>query len=320
MKIKRTIALILSLVILSSMAPGIAFADDPEPAHAITIKTSKAFVSSGDIIDVEVLFSKPVTGSISVLELWIPIDTSYFTYVEDSFNYYLQKHGDSEYAVGDGRYIPEKKQVFCNWVDVSGTIPASATDICSFKLRVNQGLSNGSTAMLTLVDGKSFLEDENAHNIPFSITPAYVTVGTGPDNRLTLISSSQYRIDETNSFLRGVKIGTSVALVTGNFAFQENVRIVNSGGSVLSSQDLVGTGAIVQLMHNSVVADQLTVVVPGDPSGDAKLNAFDIAALQSIMLQTSMLTGAYRAAADCNEDGLYNAMDIGIMQQAMLKG
>ena len=75
------------------------------------------------------------------------------------------------------------------------------------------------------------------------------------------------------------------------------VRVVNADGTAYNRR-YVGTGAIVQLVIEGVVVDEVQVVVHGDTNGDGVLNETDINVINDYRNNIAPLTGVYYLAAD----------------------
>ncbi len=106
----------------------------------------------------------------------------------------------------------------------------------------------------------------------------------------------------SNGILTGVEPETKVSDIVATFEDSMNVRIVNGSGTVLASDDIAGTGCKVQLVKNSSVADEISILLVGDITGDGKINSRDIASLQRHITGALTLENVYLMAANVNED------------------
>ena len=102
-----------------------------------------------------------------------------------------------------------------------------------------------------------------------------------------------------------VEKDTTAAMVRSAFRSNEDIVITAPDGSALALADAVGSGAGVS---RPGADGALTVIVPGDVSGDAKINARDVIGTMRVMLGQN--EGVYAQAADVDHDGAVNAQDV----------
>ena len=92
----------------------------------------------------------------------------------------------------------------------------------------------------------------------------------------------------------------------------EQIRILDKDGNVLGFSDYITTGATVRLFdetYNTVVLDELALVIYGDVNGDSAVDAFDLFECDKALNGLTTLSGAYHEAADVNGDGVFNLND-----------
>ena len=92
----------------------------------------------------------------------------------------------------------------------------------------------------------------------------------------------------------------------------EQIRILDKDGNTLGFSDYIVTGATVRLFdetYNTVVLDELALVIYGDVNGDSAVDAFDLFECDKALNGLTTLSGAYHEAADVNGDGVFNLND-----------
>lgn len=148
--------------------------------------------------------------------------------------------------------------------------------------------------------------------------PLKVFDGGSSADILRLNPQSSYHI--IGGILREIKAKTKAETVISNF-FNQNAGIANGKGVAVSNgSDLVGTGykvRVISLARGNVI-DELVIVVTGDVDGNCAINTLDIAELQKEMLGLKALNDPYYFAADTNDDGSINSMDIAYIQNSIL--
>ena len=81
-----------------------------------------------------------------------------------------------------------------------------------------------------------------------------------------------------------------------------------------SDTDITKTGTVLNFDDGS----SYTNVLLGDLSGDGKINSADILKIRLHLLNTNLLSGAYKEAADSNGDGKINSADLLLIRQYLL--
>lgn len=91
-----------------------------------------------------------------------------------------------------------------------------------------------------------------------------------------------------------------------------DVVVKNAKGEVLTAEDKLGTGCVIN--------DVYTVVVRGDINGDAEVDTADLLAIQKQLLKISNISGNEKnKAADINKDGKIDTADLLAIQKKLLK-
>ena len=100
-----------------------------------------------------------------------------------------------------------------------------------------------------------------------------------------------------------VPLGTSGDELLACFEDKAELTLAAADGSALSPTDDVASGALV-----SRGGERVTVIVPGDVTGDAKINVRDAIAAMKVALGST--DGVFASAADVNADGSTNGRDV----------
>ncbi len=111
--------------------------------------------------------------------------------------------------------------------------------------------------------------------------------------------SDDFKILDSNlkiasGVLYGVKLDTTVATLLTKL--QGEITIVDAKGKALSSDDLVGTGAVIRVTQNGQTQDAATVLVMGDVDGDGTVTTYDYVYVKRDFLGTYTLSGLYLKA------------------------
>lgn len=190
------------------------------------------------------------------------------------------------------------------------TLGASAFATCS-KLKSayflgDKPTSSGYFVFNSVADGFTiyYLADHKASWAPndednwygYPIAP----YGASDVTLLTPVFGSPYTV--SNGVLTGITPETKVSSIVSTFEDSMNVRIVKADGTVLYADDVAGTGCKIQLVKDSAVLDEISILLVGDITGDGKINSRDIASLQRHITGSTLLDGVYFIAANVNED------------------
>ncbi|MBQ9553308.1 MAG: Ig-like domain-containing protein [Clostridia bacterium] len=148
-----------------------------------------------------------------------------------------------------------------------------------------------------------------------AILTAIAQLAERPTVQLTPSEGSSAVVDETDRFVYGVLPGT--ADVLSLFTTTANGSLVftpaANGG---------GTGSIITMKDEyGDAVDTFTLVIFGDVSGDSLYDGTDAYFVRLVangMISADSLTHAQRMAADCNHDGVIDAADVALLEQAGL--
>ena len=120
-----------------------------------------------------------------------------------------------------------------------------------------------------------------------------IAAGNGP----TEITSDKYEITQTETgskVLTGLQPGVKVEEVLQNLDGQELV-VKKADGTLLEGSANIGTGCVISMGDDAETS--ITVVVPGDTTGDGQVNARDILDVRRAILGISSLNDVYLQAA-----------------------
>ena len=106
-----------------------------------------------------------------------------------------------------------------------------------------------------------------------------------------------------NNYVRGFNVGTSIDSLKNSDVYV-----------TYSDTDIIKTGTVLNFDDGS----SYTSVLLGDLSGDGKINSADILKIRLHLLNTNLLSGAYKEAADINGDGKINSADLLLIRQYLL--
>ncbi|MCL2629956.1 MAG: dockerin type I domain-containing protein [Firmicutes bacterium] len=136
-----------------------------------------------------------------------------------------------------------------------------------------------------------------------------------------IIDRSKYVYDQNREvFLINVAGYEEIIFILKQFTnYLENpdrIRLLDRQKNVIDASEydsrFIGTGMTIQLLDrddDTIVIDEVIVVIKGDVNGDGVLNISDGAAIVSHMSVANILSGAFRISADVNSDGVINIAD-----------
>lgn len=125
---------------------------------------------------------------------------------------------------------------------------------------------------------------------------------------ISLTDESQYSLSP-DLYVFGVTAETTVGEFLSNF--NEDIRVTDENGNVLSNDKLVGTGTWIEVLFDGEYINTLyEVVVLGDVSGDGKVNSTDFMQIRKHFLNTYYIDSfAKQFAADVSGDENINSVD-----------
>ncbi len=113
---------------------------------------------------------------------------------------------------------------------------------------------------------------------------------------LQLVDGSDYEIDGER--LRGVIEETTLSTLLDRFKNKEGIKVFDGDGTeVTASDEYVGTGYTVSLMHGDEKVHTVTVVVLGDVNGNGRVDSNDYQRIRRYVIGTYNIEGIYFDAA-----------------------
>ena len=128
------------------------------------------------------------------------------------------------------------------------------------------------------------------------------------------ITSGIYEFNLRDYIITNVDLETTISAFKNNISYKDyNLIFKNYLGKEIKSGKL-GTGARAIFSKGDKTYD-FTFVVAGDLTGEGNSNSRDISLLTNYLLGEENLAGVYLKAADLNNDGEVNALDLLILNK-----
>lgn len=143
-----------------------------------------------------------------------------------------------------------------------------------------------------------------------------VTVTPDKSNFILLKSDSSLNYDDLG-YLRRVGFNTTAGELSEEFA-NTNLRFFGINGKELGATDVVGTGTTVRLYNGDSIADEKTLVVTGDMTGDGIINNRDVAMMNRFLLGTTTAQEFQQLAIDVNGDGYIDNRDAAMVARYLV--
>ena len=122
------------------------------------------------------------------------------------------------------------------------------------------------------------------------------------------ISSEIYEID--NTYITNIQPDTTVKEIKENLNTNAaQINIYDKNNELLEDDDIVGTGAILELKSGDKT-QTFTLIVKGDVNGDGKADMLDITTINQYRLNKTSLEEIYLKAGDVTEDAKVDLYDI----------
>ena len=183
-----------------------------------------------------------------------------------------------------------------NATDKSVAWSSDDPGIASVADGVITGVSEGTTVIRAVTNDGSFEATCN------------VTVGAAPTDA---IYSSVYTVNQADSQLRGVPDEITLTdMISGLDNSASDIVIRDSEGDEITDlTGFAGTGMTVQLVIDSSVVDELSIIVLGDVSGDGIINTNDWTLVRLDILDLLKLQGDFAIASDIDGNSEINTND-----------
>ncbi|SEV85806.1 hypothetical protein [[Clostridium] fimetarium] len=175
MKINKTLIAIICMMLVLMLLPQTIKAED---SLKLVCKTSSTNVYPGESIDVVVYldnYASPNIKDITTLQLFINLNSDYYTYVENSLKDLSDAKGNEQiYSLN---YVSDKKQIQLQFSDLTKILSRNTKNLYQFKVKINDNLLNGSNFeigpdVFKCVDGRS----AQIYTIPSEITKSNIHV------------------------------------------------------------------------------------------------------------------------------------------------
>lgn len=158
MKISKTLIAIFCMIFVLILLPDSIKAED---SLKVGCKTSSTDVYPGETIDVVVYLDNYDTQNIrdiTTMQLFINLNTNYYTYVENSLKDLSDAKGNKQVYFLD--YVSDKNQIQLQFSDLTKILSRNTKELYEFKVKINNDLSIGSNFdigpdVFKCVDGRS---------------------------------------------------------------------------------------------------------------------------------------------------------------------
>lgn len=139
--------------------------------------------------------------------------------------------------------------------------------------------------------------------------------------KLEVTTESGYSIDAETGYLLGVAEQTTMETLLSKFTNPLNTMKVfdKNGSEITDTAAMLGTGTVIKLMNGDAVVQEITVIVKGDVTGDAVIDANDVTLLFKSVLKLETLDGAFANAGLLVNTDESNASDVTKLFRYILK-
>ncbi|MBQ0015068.1 MAG: Ig-like domain-containing protein [Oscillospiraceae bacterium] len=247
------------------------------------------------------------TGTMYYGPLWYKVGNAYVIedYVEVNANATVKKGGTLQLNTSQNSGSTEKPR-FMSWDKRIATVNANG---------VVTGVSQGTTKVVAYLANGSFA----VVNVTVSTTT--------PTGVPTTITSSNYSVNNTASFISKIPLGTTAGTLKSGLNEKQYVSITK-GGRTLGDNEIVTTGCVVSIVSNGSTIKSYTTIVTGDVGennglGDGAIDIADLIAIRNEILASlkgkSTLSGANYKAADVDGNGSIEIDDLIKVRDQILK-
>ncbi len=133
---------------------------------------------------------------------------------------------------------------------------------------------------------------------------------------ITPKNDSNLYVDRDNGLLLGLSPNTTAESLKNSLNLSENIQIIRENGEEIIGN--VGTGAIVRLVKNGIVSNELKCVLVGDIDGDAFITAYDLYLIEQVLRGKDFSSEAL-SASDINGNGNLGDNDYRALKNIILK-
>ena len=177
----------------------------------------------------------------------------------------------------------------------------------------NHDISNNKTINITVTA-------QNGAKKKYTINVIYQE----PSKPITDDSSVQEVLNKAGikngTYISGIKLGTDISILKTkilNVKSNAVVTLLSSNGSIKNS-GIIKTGdkVKVELPKETKIYE---IIIYGDVNGDGEIKASDYVKIKNHIMDTSHLSGVYKAAADVNKDGNIKSSDYVIIKNYIMQ-
>lgn len=181
------------------------------------------------------------------------------------------------------------------------------------------------------VDGKKIVGvNEGETNITYTTkdqgkkVTVKVKVITVPQDELLSFDKEKLTVDENNNYVSKIEPGSKAKDVMSKISYNSekfSLSLINSKGSEIKDDDLVGTGTTINLLTKDTkdVIETYFIVIYGDASGDGKISSMDYTLIKNHIMDVKKIdNGCFSAGADVNGDGKISTMDYTLIKNHIM--
>jgi hypothetical protein len=140
--------------------------------------------------------------------------------------------------------------------------------------------------------------------------------GDAPSSSTESDYLSNLGFSKSTGFITGIDINRTVASIKSQLP-TVNITISNPTGSILNSDDKIGTGSKI-IISDGTNTFTNTAVVYGDLNGDGSVNAVDLLYMRKYLLNTYDLSGPNLQAAKIAKGSSVGAVDLLYLRRYLL--
>lgn len=209
----------------------------------------------------------------------------------------------AEYPLLVGNYLQTEPIVLpATTTDKSYDILVLDTTVAIVENGKIKGLKTGETTVtLTTKDGSN-----KSCTFNLKVTETVATI-----NNLTV---------DNMDIITKVALGTTSASLKSNIVTSYTKKLTNPSGTVLLDTDKVGTGTKVQILNDTNVLQEYTIVIYGDINKDGRISSSDYGLIKNyIMNNKTTFNTIETIAGDYNNDGRVTSSDYGMIKNYIMQ-
>ncbi len=338
-KTKKTISIILAVVLVLSVATTALIATANAKETVITLSADKTQLSAGESATVSV----KVTANYPVATMSIPVfyDKTLVTvsdatatlsgYAVDSAITDAQSVDSDKIYANTGISADDFGFVLVNYIGGAGENVPETMDSVVFTFKITAKADVTGTAVAKCVSESAKTDDNIAGMLYFGSTTNGDAIDSIPENienidltnatesvvitngapELKAIDGTTGVVDNVNKYVYGITIGENV---------EDFFTVANGTIKVVANDSgkTNGTGAIVQVLDSANnVVDTYTVVIFGDVDGNGEVDGTDSSFIMQQVAGTSELDTVAGFAADVDGNGEADGTDSSFIMQVV---